>query len=593
MTPPEQTPDGRERAPEHSPREALSLLAQAAAPEKRGLLKGLGWLIVAAALEAIGPILGKHFIDEFVLPRHVELGGMAALLLAMLLAGWTSSLLRYAQLRRMASVARRSVQRLREQVYAHVLAQPMAFFDRSISGQLLSRITNDTDAVNTLYRQVLFVMLDSSIVVVGALVAMAWLDWRLMLIVLALVPASTAIIWLYQRASSGPVQRARALRADLNAQMAESMAGMAMLQSAGATRRFAERYEAVNRAQLDARVQELRANAWLLRPALDLLNVLLIVTVIYGFGLRELSGLEVGLLYAFLAYIARVVEPLIQITMQFSQLQQALVAASRVRALLREPSEPRSQRADLTVPAGAIRFEHLQFGYQPDKPVLQDLDLDVPAGSFVGIAGHTGSGKSTLLALLLRFYQPQQGRIVVDGHALDQLPDSAFHEALGLVPQEPYLIAGSVRDNIRMGRDIDDARIEQAARAARAHDFLTALPQGYDSRLGDGGLAVSTGQKQLIALARALAGQPRILLLDEATANIDSATEAQVGEALRALRGHVTVIAIAHRLSTIREADQIVVLNHGRLAERGTHEALMSIDGGLYQRLVQLQALEE
>ncbi|WP_255511685.1 ABC transporter ATP-binding protein [Mitsuaria sp. TWR114] len=512
---------------------------------------------------------------------------------AMLLAGWAASLLRYAQLRRMAAVAQRSVLRLREQVYAHVLAQPMAFFDRSITGQLLSRITNDTDAVNNLYRQVLFVMLDSTIVVAGALVAMAWLDWRLMLIVLALVPASSGIIWLYQRASSGPVQKARALRAELNAQMAESMAGMAMLQSAGAAQRFAARYETANQAQLQARVQELRANAWLLRPALDLLNVLLIVTVIYGFGQRELSGMEVGLLYAFLAYIARVVEPLIQITMQFSQLQQALVAASRVRALLREPSEPRSHRPDLVVGAGAIRFEHLHFAYTPEQPVLRDLDLDIPAGSFVGIAGHTGSGKSTLLALLLRFYQPQQGRILIDGQPLAQLPDETFHEALGLVPQEPYLIAGSVRDNIRMGRAIPDEQLEAAARAARAHDFLSALPQAYDSRLGDGGLAVSTGQKQLIALARALAGNPRILLLDEATANIDSATEAQVGEALRALRGRVTVIAIAHRLSTIRDADQIVVLNHGRLSERGTHEALMAIEGGIYQRLVQLQALEE
>ncbi len=595
MTPPEtaSVKDGKTQPESHSPREALALLAQAAAPERRGLTKGLGWLVVAAALEAIGPILGKHFIDAHVLPRDFSLAPMALLLGAMLLAGWTASLLRYAQLRRMAAVAQRSVLRLREQVYAHVLAQPMAFFDRSITGQLLSRITNDTDAVNNLYRQVLFVMLDSSIVVAGALVAMAWLDWRLMLIVLALVPASSGIIWLYQRASSGPVQRARALRAELNAQMAESMAGMAMLQSAGAAQRFASRYESANQAQLQARVQELRANAWLLRPALDLLNVLLIVTVIYGFGQRELSGMEVGLLYAFLAYIARVVEPLIQITMQFSQLQQALVAASRVRALLREPSEPRSHRPDLVVGAGAIRFEHLDFAYKPEQPVLRDLDLNIPAGSFVGIAGHTGSGKSTLLALLLRFYPSQQGRILIDGQPLDQLPDETFHEALGLVPQEPYLIAGSVRDNIRMGRAIPDEQVEAAARAARAHDFLSALPQGYDSRLGDGGLAVSTGQKQLIALARALAGNPRILLLDEATANIDSATEAQVGEALRALRGRVTVIAIAHRLSTIREADQIVVLNHGRLSERGTHEALMAIEGGIYQRLVQLQALEE
>jgi ATP-binding cassette subfamily B protein/ATP-binding cassette subfamily C protein/ATP-binding cassette subfamily B multidrug efflux pump len=221
-------------------------------------------------------------------------------------------------------------------VYAHVLALPMAFFDKAITGQLVSRVTNDTEAVNQLYRQVLYVMLDSTIVVLGSLIAMAFLDWRLMLIVATLVPAMVIIIKSYQRLSAPAVARTRQLRSDINAQMAESMAGMAVLQAAGAAGRFGERFEAVNAEHRVSRIAELRANAWLLRPALDLLNVLLLVTVIYAFGRRELSGLEVGLLYAFLAYIARVVEPLIQITMQFGQLQQSMVAASRVRALLEE-----------------------------------------------------------------------------------------------------------------------------------------------------------------------------------------------------------------------------------------------------------------
>jgi ATP-binding cassette, subfamily B, multidrug efflux pump len=226
--------------------------------------------------------------------------------------------------------------------------------------------------------------------------------------------------------------------------------------------------------------------------------------------------------------------------------------------------------------------------------VLHDMDVDIAPGSFVGIVGHTGSGKSTLLSLLLRFYTAQRGRITVDGQPLAAVPDAAFRDAVGLVPQEPYLMAASVRENIAMGRPgVSDAAVEAAAQDARAHDFITALPQGYDTRLGEGGARVSTGQKQLIAMARALAGAPRILFLDEATSNIDSATEQRVGEALTALRGRVTVIAIAHRLSTIRAADQILVLNHGHLQERGTHEALMALDGGLYRRLVELQTLEE
>jgi len=572
---------------------SIGLLVESAESERAHLWGGLGWLALAAALEALVPIIGKQYIDGYLLPRHYALPAMSGLVLASLFAGWASSWVRFAQLARMAGVARRSVLRLRERVYAHVLALPMAFFDRAITGQLVSRVTNDTEAVNTLYRQVLYVMLDSSIVVAGSLAAMAWLDWRLMLIVVPLVPAMVGIILLYQRFSSRAVQRQRQLRSDINAQMAESISGMAVLQSAGAAPRFAERFARTNIEHREARCAELNANAWLLRPALDLLNVGLIAVVIYGFGQRELSGVEVGLLYAFLAYIARVVEPLIQITLQFGQLQQAMVAAARVRTLLQECAPVSRDEAQRRVTHGGIAIESVSFGYDPERPVLHDVDLQIAPGSFVGIVGHTGSGKSTLLSLLLRFYTAQSGAIRVDDHPLALLPDANFREAVGLVPQEPYLVAASARENIAMGRSIDEADLRDAARAARIDEFLESLPQGYDTLLGESGARLSTGQKQLVAMARALAGQPRILFLDEATSNIDSATERTVSEALEALRGRVTVVAIAHRLSTIRAADQIVVLNHGRIAERGTHAELMGIERGLYQRLVQLQALEE
>lgn len=573
-----------------SPWASVGLLLDAARPERRHLVLGGVWLVVAAALEALAPVLGKHYIDRYLLPGHFEVPAMAALLLTLLLSSWAASWIRFGQLSRMAGVARRSVLRLRERVYAHVLALPMSFFDKAITGQLVSRVTNDTEAVNTLYRQVLYVMLDSTIVVLGSIAAMAWLDWRLMLIVATLVPAMVLIIALYQRLSAPAVARSRQLRSDINAQMAESMAGMAVLQASGAAGRFA----ATNTAHRLARLDELRANAWLLRPALDLLNVGLLVTVIYGFGQRQVSGLEVGLLYAFLSYIARVVEPLIQITMQFGQLQQSMVAAARVRGLLQEhPGTPIPQ-GSAAVSRGEIRIEGLRFGYDPERPVLKALDIAIEPGSFVGIVGHTGSGKSTLLSLLLRFYAAQAGCIRIDGLDLASLPDAAFRDAVGLVPQEPYLMAATARENIAMGRPgIGEAEVIAAAEAARAHDFISALPQGYDTPLGESGARVSTGQKQLIAMARALAGAPRILFLDEATSNIDSATEQRVGEALTALRGRVTVVAIAHRLSTIRAADQILVLNHGRLAERGRHEDLMAIEGGLYRRLVELQSLEE
>jgi len=574
------------------PWEAMGLLMESAAPERPRLVRGFLWLCAAAGMEAMGPIIGKHYIDTYLLPQRFDAQAMALLLGTLLLCGWSASWIRYAQLARMAGIARRSVLRLRERVYAHVMGLPMAFFDKAITGQLVSRVTNDTEAVNMLYRQVLYVMLDSGIVVLGSMTAMAWLDWRLMLIVALLVPAMLAIITLYQRWSAPAVQLQRQLRSDINAQMAESIAGMAVLQAAGAAPRFGERFGRTNQAHFHSRLAELRANAWLLRPALDLLNVLLLVTVIYGFGRRDLSGLEIGLLYAFLSYIARVVEPLIQITLQFGQLQQSMVAASRVRTLLQEQAPAGTAAAGGDIAAGRIDIEALDFGYDPAHPVLHGLNLDMPAGSFTGIVGHTGSGKSTLMSLLLRFYTAPHGRIAIDGRPLATIPDDVFRAAVGLVPQEPYLMAASARDNIAMGRAISEERIVSAAKAARIDEFLSALPQGYDTLLGEGGARVSTGQKQLIAMARALAGEPRLLFLDEATSNIDSATERVLGEALQALRGRVTIVAIAHRLSTIRDADQIVVLNHGRLVERGTHAALMAHEGGLYQRLVQLQSLE-
>ena len=573
-------------------RQALDLLRRSAEPDRRHLLIGLAWLIVAAGLEVLGPLMGKTLIDHYLLPHRFDLRALVVLPLAILATGWTASIVRYLQLVRLSGLAMRSVRRLREAVYGHVLGLPMAFFDTAIIGQLVSRVTNDTEAVKSLYIQVLFVILDSSIVLIGAMVAMAWLDWRLMLIVLALFPAVGVIVWFYQRMSAPAVTRTRELRSEINAQMAESIGGMTVLQASNATTRFGERFGATNQAHYRSRLAALRANAWLLRPALDLLNVLLLAGVIVSFGQRHFGALEVGVLYAFVSYIARVVDPLIQITLQFSELQQSVVSAARVNTLLREPRSA-AHAGSARIGAGAVTMSGVRFGYLPGQTVLHDLDLVIPAGAFIGIVGHTGSGKSTLLSLLLRFYMAQAGRIEIDGIALADIGDDAFRAQVGLVPQDPFLLAASARDNIDMGRGYDDARIEAAARAAKADGFIAALEDGYATPLGEGGARLSTGQKQLIAIARALAGQPRILFLDEATAHIDSETEQVVQVALDELRGKVTVIAIAHRLSTIRAADRIVVLNHGRVAEAGDHDHLMTIDGGIYQKLYLLQQLSE
>jgi ATP-binding cassette subfamily B multidrug efflux pump len=583
--------------------QALGLLRRAAEPDRAHLKWATGWLILAAALEVLGPLLGKKLIDEHLLPHHLDWTRMALLLGGVLVTGWAASWLRFLQLVRLSGLAMRSVQRLREWVYGHVLRLPMAFFDKAITGQLVSRVTNDTEAVKTLYIQVLFVILDSSIVLVGTSIAMAWLDWHLMLIVLALVPAVLGIVWLYQRLSAPAVTRARALRSDINGQMAESIGGMSVLQANNAQHRFGARFAATNEQHYKARVAELRANAFLLRPALDFLNVVLLAVVIFSFGKQHVGAVEVGVLYAFISYIARVVEPLIQITMQFSGLQQAVVATARVSALLDETGAQEHGRrkssagrkadgpANIDPNAPAVRVRDLNFAYIEGQTVLHKLSLEIPRGAFFGIVGHTGSGKSTLLSLLLRYYPATQGSIELYGEPLAAIDNDRFRSEVGLVPQDPFLLAASARENIDMGRGLSSEAVEAAARAAHAHGFIAALENGYDTPLGEGGSRLSSGQKQLIAIARALAGQPRVLLLDEATSRIDSQTEQIVQQALGELRGKVTIIAIAHRLSTIRDADRIVVLNHGRISEAGSHDDLMHIEGGLYQRLYLLQQL--
>jgi ATP-binding cassette subfamily B protein/ATP-binding cassette subfamily C protein/ATP-binding cassette subfamily B multidrug efflux pump len=578
------------RAPER--RQAFALLWRAARPDRGHLRWAAFWLLVAGGLEALGPLFGKWLIDDYLLPRRMDWMDIGLLLAGVVGAGWIASGMRYFQLVRLAGLAMRSVRRLRESVYGHVLRLPMAFFDKAITGQLVSRITNDSEQIRQLYVQVLFEMLQGITVLIGSVIAMAWLDWRLMMIVLTLVPATIVIVWGYQRLSALAVTRSRELRSDINAQMGESIAGMSVLQATGSAGRFAQRFSATNEAHYQARLGEVRANAWLLRPALDFVNILLIVAIVAAFGTQRFGAIEIGLLYAFISYVARVVDPLIQITMQFSLLQQSIIAAARVNTLLQEGETERVAH-ERRITRGRVRLTDVSFGYDPAEPVLHDVSLDIPAGSFVGVVGHTGSGKSTLLSLLLRFYAPQAGRIEIDGIPVGTIGDAHFRADIGLVPQEPFLMAASARENIDMGRNLSTEAIEAAARAADAHDFIERLEYGCDTPLGEGGARLSSGQKQLIAVARALAGGPRVLFLDEATSRIDSETERRIAEALARLHGKVTVIAIAHRLSTIRAADRIFVLNHGRVAEQGTHEGLMAIEGGIYQRLYLLQQIAE
>ncbi len=589
------TPTPAPRSDKVDRAEAYALLRSAAEPDIHHLRAAAWWLLLAALLEALGPLAGKTLLDNYLVPRNAEIAQMIALLAGAWLAGVAASWLRYAQLVRLAGLAMRSVQRIREAVYAHVLRLPMRFFDTAITGQLVSRVTNDTEAVKALYVQVLFVMLDAAITVAGVFVLMFWLNWRLALVAACMLPAVVVVVKLYQRFSAPAVARARELRSSINAQMAENINGMPVLQASNASARFAKALDTTSWEHYAARRQEVRANAWLLRPMLDALNIVLLAVVIAIFGLKGHGGwvgpIEIGVLYAFIAYVERVVDPMINITVQFSQFQQSVVAASRVNTLMREAEAAQPTNA-ARLTSGRIDISDLCFTYATGAQVLHHINLNIPHGGFYGVVGHTGSGKSTLLSLLLRFYDAPAGAIKLDGQSIDTLDEDAFRQAVALVPQEPFLLAASAFENIAMGRALSVEAVHAAAAAAQAHEFILQLEHGYDTPLGEGGARLSVGQKQLIAIARAIVGKPQVLLLDEATSHIDSDTEIQVQRAINALKGSITVVAIAHRLSTIRDADQITVLNHGQLAELGPHAGLMARDGGIYRKLYELQRLE-
>ncbi len=581
----------RDSKPEPIPdkRGAFRLLSDYVVRDKPLLVRALLLLFLATGADVLGPILLKIFIDDHLLVENFELQALMLLLGAYLLSQVAAAWLRYQQTLRFCDMALGAVLDIRERVFAHVLRLPMTFFDRAMTGQLVSRITNDTEAIKDLYVQFLSVVLTNVILLVGIIIAMGLLDLQLMLIALTLVPTVVGVIYVYQRLSGGAVSETRQLRSEINASISESISGMAVIQAGNQQSRFSDQFDGLNARYYRARMRTVRAGAMLLRPAIDLLSVLVLIGVVWAFGLQVSAGVaEIGVLYAFLNYLSRFTEPLAEITQRFNLYQQAMVAGSRVHQLILE-SEQQYQGGNARICGGAISVNALDFYYQPGKPVLKQLSLEVPAGGFYAVVGHTGSGKSTLLNLLLNFYAPVSGEIHIDGQPLTELGHEALRAGIGLIPQEPFVLAASIYDNIDMGRDLGADAIERAARQAHLHSVIAAMAQGYDTLLGERGTRLSTGQRQQLIIARALAASPRILLLDEATANVDSETEQVVQQALNELHGKVTLIVVAHRLSTIRHADRILVLSHGEIVEAGNHARLLAHTDGLYSSMYLLQ----
>lgn len=569
----------------------LKRLLAYGSPWRKPLAIAVAMMWIAAAAEVSGPLLISYFIDNMVAKRTLPLKLVAGLAVAYIGLQLLAALLHYNQSLLFNRAAVGVVQQLRSDVMDAALHQPLSEFDTQPVGQLISRVTNDTEVIRDLYVTVVATVLRSAALIGAMLVAMFSLDWRMALVAIAIFPAVLIVMIIYQRYSTPIVRRVRAWLADINDGFNEVINGMGVIQQFRQQARFGERMREASYAHYLARMQTLRLDGFLLRPLLSLFSSLVLCGLLMLFGFSAVGTIEVGVLYAFISYLGRLNEPLIELTTQQSMLQQAVVAGERVFELMDRPRQAWGTD-DAPLSSGRVEIDHLSFAYRGDRLVLQDITLDIPSRSFVALVGHTGSGKSTLASLMMGYYPLTHGEIRIDGRPLASLSHSALRRGIAMVQQDPVVLADTFYANVALGRDISEAQVWEALEAVQLAAVARSMSDGLYTQLGEQGNNLSVGQKQLLALARVLVDTPQVLILDEATANIDSGTEQAIQQALAKVRQHTTLVVIAHRLSTIVEADTILVLHRGQAVERGTHQQLLAAKGRYWQ-MYQLQLAGE
>jgi ATP-binding cassette subfamily B protein len=483
---------------------------------------------------------------------------------------------------------------MREELYGHLLGLSFGFYDRHQTGQLMSRATIDLQAVRFFLGFGLIFFFQHVITVVSVTAVLFVVDWRLALIALWITPVIVAVAYRYSHVSHPILRDVQQRLGEVATVAEESIVGVHVVKAFAQEERRQEQFEAASGAVFGATVRAFRQRS-LYVPLLSFLPMLAQAAVLLAAGRLVVSGsLTLGDFFLFNLLLAMLIVPLRSLGMWIGQAQRATAAGERIFDVLDEPEGVSDRPGAAALPAGpgAIRFEQVSFGYDPGRHVLEDVDLELDAGRTVALIGHTGSGKTTLAALVPRFYDATEGRVLVDGVDVRDVMRRSLRREVGVISQDPFLFSASVRENIAFGAvDADDARVEEAARAAQAHAFVEALPQGYDTVIGERGITLSGGQRQRLAIARALLIDPRILILDDATASVDATTEARIREALaEVMRGRTTII-IAHRLSTIQLADEVVVLDHGRVAARGTQAELLETNA-VYRELHQHGLIE-
>ncbi|MDY0923169.1 SmdB family multidrug efflux ABC transporter permease/ATP-binding protein [Leclercia sp. CFBP8987] len=569
----------------------LKRLLAYGSPWRKPLSLAVVLLWIAAIAEVTGPLLISYFIDNMVAKNYLPLGLVAGLAVAYIGLQLLAAGLHYAQSLLFNQAAVGVVQQLRIDVMDAALRQPLSAFDTQPVGQIISRVTNDTEVIRDLYVTVVATVLRSAALVGAMLVAMFSLEWRMALVAMAIFPAVMIVMLIYQRYSTPIVRRVRAYLADINDGFNEVINGMSVIQQFRQQERFGERMGEASRSHYMARMQTLRLDGFLLRPLLSLFSALVLCGLLMQFGFAAGGTIEVGVLYAFISYLGRLNEPLIELTTQQSMLQQAVVAGERVFELMDRPRQAYGDD-DRDLQSGTIEFDHVSFAYRDDRLVLQDIDLKVPSRSFVALVGHTGSGKSTLASLLMGYYPLTEGQIRLDGRPLATLSHAVLRKGVAMVQQDPVVLADTFFANVTLGRPFSEEQVWEVLEKVQLAELARGLHDNIHTRLGEQGNNLSVGQKQLLALARVLIDTPQVLILDEATASIDSGTEQAIQQALAAVREQTTLVVIAHRLSTIVEADTILVLHRGQAVERGTHKQLLEAKGRYWQ-MYQLQLAGE